>query len=150
METIRHRTAGGVVVDGAGRFLTLVRDVVRDGVTVHEVRLPKGHVDPGETAEEAALREVGEESGYWGTAVVADLGEAVSSFDYRGAHHVRTERCFLVRLTDPRRGEPQPGFAEEALFQPAWRDPADAEAAMTYPSERDFVRRARACLAEGR
>ena len=52
-----HRTAGGVVLDAEGRMLVLVRDVVRDGATVHEVRLPKGHIDPGETEEQAARRE---------------------------------------------------------------------------------------------
>ena len=52
--------AGGGVVVHDGRVLVL-RRYSRD-----EIRLPKGHVDPGETVQEAALREVREESGYAG------------------------------------------------------------------------------------
>jgi len=144
MDSVYHRTAGGVVLDESGRVLTLVRTVERDGAPVHEVRLPKGHADPGETEEAAALREVGEESGYWSAVIVADLGEAVSEFNFRGEHHVRTERCFLMRAAAAQRGEPCPGFAEEALFQPVWQPPTEAEDAMTYASETAFVRRARA------
>jgi 8-oxo-dGTP pyrophosphatase MutT (NUDIX family) len=57
--------AGGLVVrsdDGADRFL-----LVRSRDDRHWV-LPKGHIDPGETAEEAAVREVAEEAG-----VVAEI-----------------------------------------------------------------------------
>ncbi len=143
METQHHETAGGVVVDAAGRLLVIERDVVRGGRMVHEVRLPKGHIDPGESPEAAAMREVGEESGYWDVAIVADLGEATSTFCHAGRRHIRRERYFLMRLTNPKRGAPAftPG-SEEVLFRPAWRDPQAAERSMTYPSEQDFVRRA--------
>ena len=144
MKTIHHETAGGVVMDDAGRILAVVRDVERNGATVHEVRLPKGHIDPGETPEAAAMREVGEESGYWELAIVADLGTATSEFVHEGEHHTRNERYFLMRLTSPERKGMQvhPG-SEEALFKPEWLSLEDAEAAMTYPSEREFVKRAR-------
>jgi len=140
----RHRTAGGVVVDAAGRMLAIERDVERDGRMVHEVRLPKGHIDPGETPEAAALREVGEETGYWDLEITADLGTTRSAFDFRGKHHVRDERYFLMRLVrDENRGQRMHPDSEEALFTPCWLDPAEAEARMTYPSERVFIRRAR-------
>ncbi|MBP8129519.1 MAG: NUDIX domain-containing protein [Candidatus Hydrogenedentes bacterium] len=148
MKTKLHTTAGGVVVDAVGRILTIERDVERDGRSVHEVRLPKGHIDPGETAEAAAMREVGEESGYWGVEIVADLGTAHSEFDFRGKRHVREERYFLMRLVNAENlGQRVHAGSEEALFAPHWLDPAEAEARMTYPSEREFVRRARERLA---
>ncbi len=142
MKTQYHETAGGVVVDPSGRMLVIVRDIEREGHMVHEVRLPKGHIDPGETPEEAALREVGEESGYAALEVIADLGSCHSAFDFRGKHHERDERYFLMRLTDPRRGEPQPTGPEEALFHPEWLESAQAAAQLTYESEREFARRA--------
>ncbi|MBW7863326.1 MAG: NUDIX domain-containing protein [Candidatus Hydrogenedens sp.] len=144
---IRHETAGGVVVNGAGRVLVLLRDVWRDGGAVHEIRLPKGHIDAGETPEQAAVREVREESGYRGLEIVADLGESESRYAFRGCRHERRERYYLMRLTDPERGDPQPMGAEEALFEPAWLAPEDAAQRLTYPSERDFVRRAMERLA---
>lgn len=141
-EPKRHRTAGGVVINDAGEMLVLVRDVLRDGVSVHEVRLPKGHIDEGETEEGAARREVQEESGYGGVEIVDDLGSAVSEFHFKGRAHIRTERYFLMRLTDPKRGAPAPTHADEALFQPAWLAPEDAAAQLTYESEQGFARRA--------
>jgi len=63
--------AGGVVVRSEaddGLRVLLIRS--KDGA--HWV-LPKGHIDPGETAREAAIREVREESGIVGE-VVGELG----------------------------------------------------------------------------
>ena len=59
-----------------------------------------------------------------------------------GRRNERDERCFLMRLTDPQRGAPQPTGPEEALFQPDWIDPALASTQLTYESEREFARRA--------
>jgi 8-oxo-dGTP pyrophosphatase MutT (NUDIX family) len=62
----REFSAGGVVVRNMrGRpFMAAVR--VKDGTVL---ALPKGHIDPGESAAEAAAREVREETGVEGTLV---------------------------------------------------------------------------------
>ena len=136
-------------MDAADRVLVLVRDVERDGRTVHEVRLPKGHIDPGETVEQTALRETCEESGYCDLDIVADLGTARSEYDFRGKHFVRTENYFLMRLrsSEQRPQDVKPG-SEEALFNPTWLpDLATALRELTYESEREFVRRAAVWLA---
>lgn len=143
-----HQTAGGIVANARGEFLVLVRDVVREGKTIHEVRLPKGHIDAGETEAAAARREVLEESGYGATEIVADLGTARSFFHFRDEDHVRDERYFLMRLTEDVREAPQPTHADEALFQPQWLSPAAAVAALSYESEQDFARRAIVALEE--
>jgi 8-oxo-dGTP pyrophosphatase MutT (NUDIX family) len=142
MKTKHHVTAGGVVLDDTGRLLVLERDIERDGRLVHEVRLPKGHIDPGETPEQAAVREVREESGYGHLEITADLGHAHSTFDFRGHHNERDEQYFLMRLSAPERQAPEPTGEEEALFVPAWLEPETALARLTYESEREFVRRA--------
>lgn len=142
MQTKYHKTAGGVVVNGTGEVLVIVRDIEREGVLVHEVRLPKGHIDPGESPREAAMREVCEESGYCHLRVTGDLGTGHSSYDFRGKHHERDEAYFLMELTDPTRRPPEPSSEEEALFEPRWIPLQDAADQMTYESERDFVQRA--------
>ncbi|HEY52588.1 MAG TPA: NUDIX domain-containing protein [Caldilineae bacterium] len=143
----KYKSAGGIVLNDAGQVLLLERHVTREDTPNYEIRLPKGHIKKKETAEEAALREVGEESGYWGLEIVADLGKSKVEFEFRGQRIRRKERYFLMRLTDPVHGEPQPSSpdAEEALFEPLWADDlAQAEQLLTFEAEKEFVRRARA------
>ncbi len=145
-KTIVYKTAGGVVINAKKQILALQRTVQRNGRDVHEIRLPKGHIDPGETDAEAAVREVGEESGYWRVAIIADLGEAHSSFKLEGVRYERDEHYFLMRLVVEQRDAAQPVSAEEALFEPIWLAPDEAPSQMTYPSERAIVERACACI----
>lgn len=146
MRIREYRAAGGVVIDDNGRVLMMERWVVRNGTTAYEVRLPKGHVEPGETDLQAALRETCEETGYCGLAVLSDLGETVTEWTNDFEHVCRTEHYFLLRLADPVRGEPHftSPEADEALFLPLWAASFDeAEARLTFPSERMFATRAR-------
>ena len=130
---VRYTAAGGVVVDD-DRVLVLRRP------SRSEMRLPKGHVDLGETAQGAALREVSEESGYADLVTRADLGTQVVEFDYKGRHVVRTERYFLMALAE---GSKPPADGEEQ-FKPVWLPWDEALAALTFELEREWVRRARA------
>ncbi|MHB8532316.1 MAG: NUDIX hydrolase [Solirubrobacteraceae bacterium] len=70
----REYSAGGVVVrDGRVAVIVPTRRAA-NGSRV--LALPKGHVDPGETPVQAALREVREETGVIGEPeAVAELGE---------------------------------------------------------------------------
>ncbi len=127
----KYRAAGGIVVH-EGKVLLL------EWPERGEVRLPKGHIDPGETPLEAAVREVIEESGYAPLEVQADLGEMVVEFDFQGEHIVRTEYYFRMGLANGHeRG------AGEAAFRPVWAEWSEAERRLTFEAEREWVRRAR-------
>lgn len=130
---IRYIAAGVVLVD-EGRVLVLRRP------GKNEVRLPKGGVEPGESLQEAALRELQEESGYAGARVLADLGVQIVEFDHDGRHWVRTERYFLATLKDPVREAAGKG---EVQFEPVWLDWAEALQSLTFEPEREWIRRAR-------
>ncbi|HET92270.1 MAG TPA: NUDIX domain-containing protein [Chloroflexi bacterium] len=133
---VRYVAAGGVVVRKSDGRVLVLRRPSRD-----EVRLPKGHVDPGETVEAAALREVREESGCDGLLIRADLGAQVVAFDVPvGRRVVRTERYFVMELADV--GESP--LAGEKQFEPVWLPWDRALAALTFEAEREWVRRARA------
>ena len=130
----RYRAAGGVVVNPAGRVLVLERPARG------EVRLPKGHIDPGETPEVAALREVGEESGFTAVRILDDLGVQHVAFTHRGHPYEREERYFLML----REGSEAPDQPPEAQFRPRWVSWDEAAAQLSYASEREWLRRARA------
>jgi 8-oxo-dGTP pyrophosphatase MutT (NUDIX family) len=134
-DEIRYVAAGGVVVDG-DRVLVLRRPSRR------EVRLPKGHVDEGETLERAALREVAEESGYTDLEIVADLGSQIVGFERDGKQHERTERYFLMQPSE--RGLQDVGA--EPQFRPMWLGWSDALRMLTFEAEREWLRRARKYL----
>lgn len=60
----------------AGELQVLLFQDARDRWTI-----PKGHVEPGETAQETAIREVGEEVGLYGIEPICWLGKV--NFRYR-------------------------------------------------------------------
>lgn len=62
-----HYSAGGVVI-GPGNKIAVVSQ--RDSWS-----LPKGHLDPGEDAEQAATREIHEETGIQDVKIIEKLGE---------------------------------------------------------------------------
>lgn len=140
MKTVRYAAAGGVVIhDGA--VLLLNRP------TRNEVRLPKGHIEDGESPAAAALRETAEESGYVDLAVEADLGSRVVEFDYNDKHVIRTEHYFRMTLVSPAT-RPRPA-QDEAQFQVLWVPLVDAAARLTFEAEQDAVRRALAAPVDG-
>ncbi len=145
----RYRAAGGVVLDETGRVLLIERHLRRDGLTLHEIRLPKGKLDAGETDADAALREVREETGYGDLKITADLGEDTIEFDRVDKHVVREEHYYLMRLvSDTYHGQDMKPGSEESLFKPLWADDLDAAAAMlTYDGEKTWARRAKAARA---
>jgi 8-oxo-dGTP pyrophosphatase MutT (NUDIX family) len=64
---------------------------------------PKGWIDPGETAEQTAVREVLEETG-----VRAEIARLAGSAPYEADGEVRTVAYYLMRVTD------SPEWAEHA------------------------------------
>jgi 8-oxo-dGTP diphosphatase len=94
--------------------------------------LPKGKLDPGETWEEAALREVHEEIGFRCT-----LGRELDSTTYKD----NKGRSKLVRywLMEPVEGEFQPNDEVDEL---RWVIPSAAAELLTYSRDRRLVRSA--------
>ena len=142
LPTVRYASAGGVVVDASGqRVLVLLRPAhLRPDGRV-EVRLPKGHIEPGESRKQAALREVAEEAGLPQLEILADLGHQTIEFDWAGAHVVRDESYFLMRLP-PGAQTTQP----EKQFERLWLGWEEALGQLTFEAEREWARRARSSI----
>jgi 8-oxo-dGTP pyrophosphatase MutT (NUDIX family) len=136
-------SAGGLVVRRGARGLELlVAEQLDRNSGRRTVRLPKGKVDPGETLEQAAVREVREESGV-SARIVAPLGDVSYSFFERRASRQVAKRVhyYLMAWVG---GEAHAADGEmEAV---AWCTPADAERRMSFDAEREIVARGRALL----
>ncbi|MBN1658588.1 MAG: NUDIX domain-containing protein [Anaerolineae bacterium] len=139
MNTRDYRAAGGVVVDEATGHVLLLHRPGRPGPDDRaEMRLPKGHVEPGERDLDAARREVAEEAGLPQVEVLADLGEQLVEFNWQDTHYKRLERYFLLRLT---LGGVR--LAPEGQFERVWLPWAAAMEQVTFEAEKEWLRRAR-------
>jgi 8-oxo-dGTP pyrophosphatase MutT (NUDIX family) len=136
-------SAGGVVVregpDGLEVALAEQRDRNLGRTTV---RLPKGHLDPGETAEQAAIREVLEETGLR-ARIEAPLPEV--SYRYHETHRkADVEKRVVFFLMRYESGEAHAADAEfERVF---WHALSDAPNRVTFDSERTVLAAAIALL----
>jgi 8-oxo-dGTP pyrophosphatase MutT (NUDIX family) len=124
-------------IAAAGGVLVRPGDHGREVAVIHRPKymdwsLPKGKLEEGEDWLEAALREVEEETGYRCEASV-ELPR-ISYFDRRG-------RRKLVRywLMEPVNGGFEPHAEVDEL---RWVDREAADQLLTYPHDRELVRKA--------
>jgi 8-oxo-dGTP diphosphatase len=119
---VRSEAAGGVVM--------------RDGLVavVHRPRyddwsLPKGKLDAGESFEEAALREVEEETG-----LRCRLERELPSVEYEVRGRPKLVRYWLMAV------EADPGFvANDEVDDVRWLSPHDALDLLTYDRDKGVV-----------
>jgi 8-oxo-dGTP diphosphatase len=123
------RAAGGVLLRAAGEGVEVA---VIHRPKYEDWSLPKGKLDAGEGFEQAALREVEEETG-----MRAEPSIELSSVSYRD----RKGRTKLVRywLMRPLEGEFAPGSEVDEL---RWLDPDAATEQLSYQHDADLVREA--------
>ncbi len=94
-EIVREPTAGGIVFrhakSGGGVEILLIQDA-KDRWTI-----PKGHIEEGETAQQTARREIGEEAGLTDVDMLGWLGKI--HFRYRRIDKLvlMTTQIYLVR-----------------------------------------------------
>ncbi len=97
-EIVREPTAGGIVfrvsADKRDIEILLIQD------SKNRWTIPKGHIEPGETAKQTAIREIGEESGLKNVDVLAWLGKI--HFKYRRLEKLvlMTTQVYLVQSLD--------------------------------------------------
>jgi len=133
---ITYTASGGVLTNTDGTHILLLIRPARD-----EVRLPKGHMEPEESAMNAALREVAEETGYDDIEIIADLGEQLVAFPLGDKVVRRTEHYFLMRARSLHQTE-RPDLDEHQFFT-IWVPWDEVITHLTFEAEHEWIRRAR-------
>lgn len=100
--------------------------------------LPKGHIEGGETPEQAAVREVEEETGLIGLSVIAQLPTIDWYFRDRGKLVHKFCHFFLLASTT---GDPAPQL-DEGITECAWLPFEQAVETVGYANARDVIRNA--------
>ena len=117
--------AGGVVLDGEGRVALVHRPRYDDW------SLPKGKLDAGESFDQAALREVEEETGM--RCRLLDELDPVEYRDNKGRQ--KLVRYWRMAVED------DPGFvANDEVDELRWVPPDEAAELLTYPHDAELVR----------
>jgi 8-oxo-dGTP pyrophosphatase MutT (NUDIX family) len=136
-------SAGGVVFRRArgGAFEALL---IQD--SYGNWGFPKGHVEPGETAAEAALRECREETGLGRLRLVGPLG--TTDWYFRAGPTLVHKFCdyFLIEADADEAPHPQSGEGIRAVL---WLPEGDALARITYANARRVLELALERLAAG-
>ncbi|HEY8778191.1 MAG TPA: NUDIX hydrolase [Solirubrobacterales bacterium] len=123
------RAAGGVLVRPGADGLEVA---VIHRPKYEDWSLPKGKLDGDETFEQAALREVEEETG-----MRAELGPELSPIHYRDRKgRAKLVRYWLMRVLE---GEFRPGSEVDEL---SWLDPKGAQELLSYEHDAKLVREA--------
>ncbi len=134
----RERSAGGVVVHDGKVVVIVPTRLAADGSKV--LCLPKGHLDPGENAQQAATREVREETGV-SAELVKDLGEVRYWYRRDGRAVRKSVAFFLFRYLSGDTAD-----HDDEVEVARWMDLGEAPIALSYEGEREVARRALAAL----
>jgi 8-oxo-dGTP pyrophosphatase MutT (NUDIX family) len=142
LRRVEETSAGGLVVDGIDHHAraALIGRLDRRGRL--RWSLPKGHVEAGETNEDAAVREVAEETGITGR-VVAPLGTIDFWFVADGRRVHKTVHHFLLLASG---GELSDEDIE--VEQVEWVPLGQLADRLAYDDERRLIEQVPALLAE--
>ena len=140
MKTRSERSAGGVVFrrTGEGTDIALGARRTRRGELAWG--LPKGLIEPDEEPEEAALREVREETGLE-AEIDDDLGSISYFYQWDGVGVRKSVRFYLMHATGGDVAD-----HDHEMEEVRWFPLGEATRRATYRSEREVVEKAVAIL----
>jgi 8-oxo-dGTP pyrophosphatase MutT (NUDIX family) len=127
-------SAGGIVVRGEEMIAIVPVKRSADGSRV--LGLPKGHPDGDETPEQAAAREITEETGVT-ARLIELLGDVEYCYERKGRQIHKVVRFFRFEYE---RGDV--ADHDHEIEEAEWLPLAEAATRLTYEGEREMVRRA--------
>lgn len=116
--------------------LLVIKKSWADGTTRYV--LPKGHQEGKETLEEAALREVMEESGYKDIRLLRYLGSSTYELDWNEIQ-LKIDHYFLALLNSEREGGKQSEIYEvDVVVENQWMDLDRALESLTFENDHEI------------
>lgn len=147
LEQVDEYSAGGLVVDLDAEVPlgALIGRLDKRGRLLWS--LPKGHIEQGETAEQAAVREVAEETGISGE-ILGELGTIDFWFiapdaEGRARRIHKTVQHYLMRAVSGELSD-----ADVEVTEVAWVPLPQISAQLAYPDERGLIDTAGRLLAD--
>ena len=139
---VDETSAGGLVLDLSGPVPmgALIGRTNRRGRLLWS--LPKGHQEPGETLEQAAIREVKEETGISGV-IIGTLGTIDFWFVVEGRRIHKTVHHYLMRATGGELSD-----ADIEVTEVAWVPLPQIQDQLAYSDERNLLDEATRLLKE--
>lgn len=132
--------AGAIITKQNGddlKFLTIYRTKMND------YTLPKGHLEEGESLEEAAAREVFEETGH-----EVQIEDLIDSFEYKVKELLNGEEVFIIRRVYFFSGTLKGSVVEasnpdlkEGKIIPEWLDYDDVLRKFTYDTDKNLIKK---------
>ena len=135
----REFSAGGVLVRRL-RSRWMMAAIRPAGKKEGVWALPKGLIDPGESPEETALREVAEETGARGRSA-GKLGDVKYVYTWAGERIFKVVSFYLVRYSGGRLGDVPPEHRHE-VAEVRWLPLQDGPRLLAYGGERQMASKA--------
>jgi len=127
----RQFSAGGIVVKGEKENLQVLLIKDRFG----HWTWPKGHIEKGETPDQAALREIEEETGLKKLEIIKEIGRQEYWFTHGTKKRLKTVYIFLIKALEDEALKIQTSEIQAAK----WFSPQDAIKKIEYEGSKALL-----------
>src|SRR3989344_6198762 len=131
----REFSAGGIVINDKGEVLLINNSGMKDKLKYYW-GFPKGHLNPGESSKDAALREIKEETNL-DTEIIAKIGDSKYVFTVNDEKIFKVVTIFLMKHLN---GEIK--IQESELLGAAWFSPEEALKKLSFTNDKTLLKKA--------
>jgi len=145
LTVVKHESAGGIVfhIDKQQLYVALIQNKWGDWT------IPKGHIESKETPQEAAIREIKEETGIIHNLQLLDkIGVNQHKFKLSDDNRTHSKKVHVFLFVDPQKSRLRPLSKEEGIKRVRWVPYQEALEITTHKAERDGIQQAQEIIKE--